>query len=48
MHKKCFYMTLLMQDKLINHLVSASNEAENMTCFLIESYKEKYKLTEKK
>ncbi len=41
-------MTLLMEDSLINHLVSVSNEAENMVSFLIESYKGKYKLTEKK
>ncbi len=47
-HKKCLYMTLLMQDKLTNHLVSVSNEAENMVNFLVESFKEKYKLTEKK
>ncbi len=37
-----------MQDKLTNHLLSVSNEAESMVSFLIESYKEKYKLTEKK
>ncbi len=37
-----------MEDELTNHLVSVSNETENMVSFLIESYKEKYKLTEKK
>lgn len=47
-HKKNLYTTLLMQDKLTSHLVSVSNEAENKVNFLIESYKEKYKLTEKK
>lgn len=47
-HKKGLYTTLLMQDKLTHHLISVSNEAENKVNFLIESYKEKYKLTEKK
>lgn len=36
------------RDELTNHPVSVSNEAENIVSFLIESYKEKYKLTEKK
>lgn len=47
-HKKGLYTTLLMQDKLTSHLVSVSNEAENKVNFLIESYKKRYKLTEKK
>ncbi len=37
-----------MQDKLTSHLISVSNEAENKINFLIESYKKRYKLTEKK
>lgn len=47
-YKKGLYTTLLIQDKLTSHLVSVSDEAENKINFLIESYKEKYKLTEKK
>ncbi len=47
-HKKCLYMTLLMEDELTNHLVSVSNEAENKVDFLIKNYKETYKLTEKR
>lgn len=46
-HKKGFYTSLILQDKLTNHLVSVSNEAEIRINFLIENYKKMDKLTEK-
>ena len=47
-HKKGLYMTLLMQDKLTNHLVSVSNECEERLKVLMENYrKNDDKLSEK-
>ena len=43
-HKKALYTTLLMKDKLTNHLISVSKDAENLLNNLMESYK---KLDEK-
>ena len=38
-HKKALYTVLLMKDKLTNHLVSVSKNAENLLNNLMESYK---------
>ena len=38
-HKKALYTTLLMKDELTNHLISVSNDAENLLNNLMESYK---------
>lgn len=47
-HKKGLYTTLLMQDKLTNHLVSVSNECEKRINILMEDYKKiDEKLSEK-
>ena len=47
-HKKALYTTLLMKDKLNNHLVSVSKNAENLLNNLMESYKKSdEKLSEK-
>lgn len=46
-YKKTFYMELLLEDKLTNHLVSVSSEAENKVSLLVENYKRIDKLTEK-
>lgn len=46
-HKKSLYTSLLIQDKLTNHLVSVSEECQNRVHFLIENYKKVDKLTEK-
>ena len=47
-HKKALYATLLMKDKLNNHLVSVSKNAENLLNNLMESYKKSdEKLSEK-
>ncbi len=46
-HKKGLYRVLLMQDKLINHLISVGNEAKDKVNFLVENYKILDKLTEK-
>ena len=47
-HKKGLYTTLLMQDKLTNHLVSVSNECENRLKKLMDNYIENdEKLSEK-
>lgn len=47
-NNKPLYTTLLMQDKLTNHLVLVSIEAQNRFNFLIESYKKSdEKLSEK-
>lgn len=47
-HKKGIYTTLLMQDKLTNHLVSVSNECENKFKNLMDNYiKNDEKLSEK-
>lgn len=47
-HKKGFYTTLLMQDKLTNHLVSVSNECEERFKNLMDNYiKNDEKLSEK-
>lgn len=47
-NKKGLYTSLILQDKLTNHLVSVSNECEIRVNFLIENYKKMDKLTEKK
>lgn len=47
-HKKCLYITLLMQDELTNHLVSVSNECEERLKILMNNYrKSDDKLSEK-
>lgn len=47
-HNKGLYTTLLMQDKLTNHLISVSNECEERLKFLMDNYiKNDEKLTEK-
>ncbi len=47
-HKKGLYTTLLMQDKLTNHLVSVSNECEDRFKILMDNYiKNDEKLSEK-
>ena len=47
-HKKGIYTTLLMQDKLTNHLVSVSNECEDRFKALMDNYiKNDEKLSEK-
>lgn len=47
-HKKGLYTTLLMQDKLTNHLVSVSNECEERLKTLMDTYiKNDEKLSEK-
>lgn len=47
-HNKGLYTTLLMKDKLTNHLVSVSNECEERLKFLMDNYiKNDEKLTEK-
>lgn len=46
-YKKALYIELLLEDKLTDHLVSVSSEAENKVKFLIESYRKIDKLTEK-
>ena len=47
-NKKGLYTSLILQNKLTNHLVSVSNECEIKVNFLIENYKKMDKLTEKK
>lgn len=47
-HKKGLYTSLILQEKLYNHLFSVSKEAEIRVNYLIESYKKQYQLTEKK
>ncbi len=47
-HKKGFYTTLLMEDKLTNHLVSVSNQCEDRFKILMDNYiKNNDKLSEK-
>jgi len=46
-HKKNLYRNFLMQDELTKHLVSVSEESQNLVCFLIENYKKIDGLTEK-
>lgn len=47
-HKKGLYTTLLMQDKLTNHLVSVSNECEERFKTLMDNYiRNDEKLSEK-
>ena len=47
-NKKGIYTTLIMQDKLTNHLVSVSNECENRFKNLMDNYiKNDEKLSEK-
>ncbi len=47
-HKKVLYTSLLMQDKLTNHLVSVSNECEKRFNILMKNYrKSDEKLSEK-
>ncbi len=47
-HKKALYTSLLMQDKLTNHLVSVSNECEKRFNILMQNYrKSDEKLSEK-
>ena len=47
-HKKGLYTTLLMEDKLTNHLVSVSNECEDRFKILMNNYiKNNDKLSEK-
>ena len=47
-HKKALYTTLLMKDELTNHLVSVSNDAEDLLNNLMKSYKKSdEKLSEK-
>lgn len=38
-HKKALYTTLLMKDKITNHLISVSKDADNLLNNLMESYK---------
>lgn len=38
-HKKGLYTTLLMEDKLTNHLVSVSSECEKRLNVLMKNYK---------
>ena len=48
-HKKALYTTLLMKDELTNHLISVSNDAEDLLNNLMESYKKSdEKLSEKR
>lgn len=47
-HRKCLYMTLLIQDKLTNHLVSVSNECEVRLNALLENYKKSDELLSEK
>lgn len=47
-HNKGFYMILLMQDELTNHLVSVSNECEERLKTIMDNYiKSDNKLSEK-
>ncbi len=47
-HKKGLYTTLLMEDKLTNHLVSVSDECEDRFKILMDNYtKNNDKLSEK-
>ena len=47
-HKKALYTTLLMKDELTHHLISVSEDAENLLNNLMESYKKSdEKLSEK-
>mgnify|MGYP004614115915 FL=1 len=47
-HKKALYTTLLMKDELTNHLISVSNDAEDLLNNLMKSYKKSdEKLSEK-
>ncbi len=36
--KKCLYTTLIMEDKLTNHLVSVSNQCEDRFKTLMDNY----------
>ncbi len=45
---KALYTTLLMKNKLTNHLVSVSIEAENRLNYLMEQYKNSDKLLSEK
>ena len=48
-HKKALYTTLLMKDELTNHLISVSNDAEDLLNNLMKSYKNlDEKLSEKR
>ncbi len=47
-HKKGLYTTLLMEDKLTNHLVSVSIEAEIILNTLMEQYKNSDELLSEK
>lgn len=47
-YKKGLYTSLILQEKLYNHLFSVSKEAEIRVNYLIENYKKQYQLTEKK
>ena len=47
-YKKGIYTSLLMQDKLTNHLVSVSNECEEKFKTLMENYKKSDKLLSEK
>mgnify|MGYP004559838983 FL=1 len=48
-HKKALYTTLLMKDELTNHLISVSNDAEDLLNNLMKSYKKSdEKLSEKR
>ena len=47
-HKNALYTTLLMKDKITNHLISVSKDADNLLNNLMESYKKSdEKLSEK-
>ena len=47
-HNKCLYTTLLMQDKLTEHLISVSNECKDRFKTLMDNYiKNDEKLSEK-
>lgn len=47
-HKRGLYTSLLMQDKLISHLFSVSNECEYRLNILMENYKKSDKLLTEK
>lgn len=47
-NNKALYITLLMNDELINHLVLVSSEAENRLNILMEQYKNSDKLLSEK
>lgn len=47
-NNKALYTTLLMKNKLTNHLLSVGNECENRLNILMESYKNSDKLLSEK